>query len=120
MPEEPIPEISEEPEKKKVTIETLAESLADLRYSVSAFQESIEAYLLAVEETWREVKSWFASIEARLASMEVRVSSLPLDGEYPLDELDKMLEDLNAVGDDLTKMRQRFRSFTQGYQDRVN
>jgi hypothetical protein len=65
--------MSEEPQEKKVTIETLTQSLADLRYKVSGFQESIESYLLAVEETWREIKSRLVSIEAprRIGSQAV-------------------------------------------------
>ena len=118
MSEEPAEK--EQPEKEKVTLEVLMESLANLRYSVSQFQESIEEYLEAVEETWREVKSWLASIEARLAGMEVSLSSMQPDAEWQPEQIDQMLVDLNAVGADLGKMRQRFRSFAHGTMERIN
>lgn len=114
------PEKIEEPEKEKVTLETLKESLSNLRYSVSQFQDSIEEYLGAIEETWREVKSWLASIEARLAGMEVSLSAMSPDAEWQAEQIDQMLVDLNAVGADLAKMRQRFRSFAHGTLERVN
>jgi hypothetical protein len=31
-----------------------------------------------------------------------------------------MLRDLREIGGGIARMRQRFRSFTQGYRDRVN
>lgn len=109
-----------QPEKEKITLEMLMQSLGDLRYSVSQFQDSIEEYLAAIEETWREVKSWLASIEARLAGMEVSLSSMAPDADWQPEQIDQMLVDLNAVGADLAKMRQRFRSFTRGTLERVN
>ncbi len=113
-------EEKKEPEKEPLTVETLKGSLADLRYAVSRFQDSIQEYLEAIEETWREVKSWLASIEARLAGMEVSLSSMPPDAEWQPGQIEQMLEDLNLVGADLAKMRQRFRSFAQGTLERIN
>ena len=114
------PEQKAEPGKEPATVEAIKESLADLRYAVSQFQESIEEYLTAVEDTWREVKSWLASIEARLAGMEVSLSSMPPDAEWQPEQVDQMLADLQVVGADLAKMRQRFRAFAHGTMERVN
>ena len=112
--------MSEEPEKPPVDIEELKESLADLRYSVSEFQDSIGEYLVAVEELWSEVKSHLASVEARLAALEVQLSSISSDEEWTREKLDQMLLDLREIGAGIARMRQRFRSFTQGYRERVN
>lgn len=112
--------MSDELEKKKVTVETLKEGLANLRYRVSDFQDSIGEYLAAVDELWREAKSHLASIEARLAGMEVHLSSMPFDPEWQLDKLDEMLKDLEEVGQDLDKMRRRFNAFAQGTLERIN
>ena len=112
--------MSQEPEKKPVDIEELKESLADLRFSVSEFQESIGEYLVAVEELWSEVKSHLASVEARLAGLEVHLSGMPGDAEWQPEKLDQMLQDLREIGGGIARMRQRFRSFTQGYRERVN
>ena len=112
--------MSEEPEKKTVSIEALKESLADLRFSVSEFQDGIGEYLVAVEELWSEVKSHLASVEARLAGLEVQLCAMPGDGEWQPEKLDQMLKDLSEIGEGITRMRQRFRSFTQGYRERVN
>ncbi|HKA19194.1 MAG TPA: hypothetical protein VKN18_12975 [Blastocatellia bacterium] len=105
---------------KKITVETLKESLADLRIRVSEFQDSIGEYLEAVEELWGEVKSHLASVEARLADLEVQLSTMPADSEWQLERLDQMLQDLNEIGEGIGRMRQRFRLFTQGHQQRVN
>jgi septal ring factor EnvC (AmiA/AmiB activator) len=112
--------MQEEPEKKKVSIEVLKESLANLRYKVAGFQDSIEAYLNAIDETWRDVKSRLASVEARLAAMEVRLSAMPPEPEWQVEELNGMLKDLDAVGVEIEKMRQRFFSFAEGTLERVN
>jgi len=112
--------MSEESEKKTITVETLKESLADLRFRVSEFQDGIGEYLVAVEELWSEVKSHLASVEARLAGLEVQLSTMPPDAEWQLEKLDQMLQDLNEIGEGIARMRQRFRSFTRGYKERVN
>ena len=109
-----------EQEKSPVTVEELKESLADLRFSVSEFQDSIGEYLVAVEELWSEVKSHLASVEARLAGLEVQLSGLSSDEEWQPEKLSQMLRDLKEIGGGIARMRQRFRSFTQGYRDRVN
>ena len=111
--------MSEEQEKKPVTIDELKESLADLRFSVSEFQDSIGEYLVAVEELWSEVKSHLASVEARLAGLEVQLSGLSNE-EWQPEKLSQMLRDLREIGSGIARMRQRFRSFTQGYRERVN
>jgi uncharacterized coiled-coil protein SlyX len=111
--------MSEGQEKNPVTIEELRESLADLRFSVSEFQDSIGEYLVAVEELWSEVKSHLASVEARLAGLEVQLSGLR-DEQWQPEKLSQMLQDLREIGGGIARMRQRFRSFTQGYRDRVN
>jgi chromosome segregation ATPase len=119
--EESVTIMSEEPEKKPVDIEGLKESLADLRFSVSEFQDSIGEYLVAVEELWSEVKSHLASVEARLAGLEVQLSNMSGDAEdWQPEKLDQMLSDLREIGGGIARMRQRFRSFTQGYRDRIN
>lgn len=108
---------------KSITLETISQALADLRYSVSEFQEIIEEYLTSVETLWREAKSHLASIEARLAGMEVQLSrtaSEHEDQEWHRDGLVQMLTDLNEVARELGKMRQRFHSFTRGTLDRIN
>jgi uncharacterized protein YoxC len=112
--------MSEGPEKKPVDIEELKESLANLRFSVSEFQDSIGEYLEAVEELWSEVKSHLASVEARLAGLEVQLSAMPGDAEWKVEKLDQMLQDLREIGEGISRMRQRFRSFTQGYKERIN
>lgn len=112
--------MSEQPGKKRITVETLKESLADLRMRVSEFQDSIGEYLEAVEDLWGEVKSHLASVEARLADLEVQLSNMPADSEWQLEKLDHMLQDLNEIGDGIGRMRQRFRLFTQGHQQRIN
>jgi uncharacterized protein YoxC len=112
--------MSEEPENISVTVEELKESLADLRFSVSEFQDSIGEYLVAVEELWSEVKSHLASVEARLAGLEVQLSAIPGDAEWKVEKLDQMLQDLKEIGQGIARMRQRFRSFTQGYKERIN
>jgi hypothetical protein len=112
--------MSEQPGKKKITVETLKESLADLRMRVSEFQDSIGEYLEAVEDLWGEVKSHLASVEARLADLEVQLSNMPAGSEWQLEKLDHMLQDLNEIGEGIGRMRQRFRLFTQGHQQRVN
>jgi len=106
-----------------VTLEMISQALADLRFSVSEFQDIIEQYLTAVEELWREAKSHLASIEARLAVMEVQFSMTPADagnGQWGPENINTILKDLNEVGRELTKMRQRFHSFTRGTLDRIN
>lgn len=110
----------EEPENISVTVEELKESLGDLRFSVSEFQESIGEYLVAVEELWSEVKSHLASVEARLAGLEVQLSAIPEETEWKAEQLGQMLADLKEIGQGISRMRQRFRSFTQGYRERVN
>lgn len=110
----------DEGDQLKASIDAVMQSLGNLRYSVSEFQDSIEDYLVSVEETWREVKSHLASVEARLASMEVRLSSLAVDGEVQLEELNAMRNDIAAIGKELMKMRQRFRSFAEGTLERIN
>lgn len=112
--------MSEEPEKSPVTVEELKESLGDLRFSVSEFQDSIGEYLVAVEELWSEVKSHLASVEARLAGLEVQLSAMPGEEEWKVENLSQMLQDLREIGEGIGRMRQRFRSFTQGYRERVN
>jgi hypothetical protein len=112
--------MSEDAEKGKVSIETLKDSFASLRYRVSDFQDGIEAYLKAVDELWREAKSHLASIEARLAGMEVQLSAIPFDEHWPIDKLDEMLKDLDDVAQDLEKMRRRFNAFARGTLERVN
>jgi chromosome segregation ATPase len=113
--------MSEQPEKVRVvTVETLKESLGDLRLRVSEFQESIGDYLEAVEELWAEVKSHLAAVEARLADLEVQLSSMPPESEWQAGKLDQMLQDLNQIGEGIASMRQRFRMFTQGHKERVN
>ena len=112
--------MSEDREKVRVTVETLKESLADLRFRVSEFQDGIGEYLVAVEELWAEVKSHLASVEARLASLEVQLSAMPDDPEWKVEKLDQMLKDLNEIGEGIGRMRQRFRAFTQGYKERIN
>lgn len=112
--------MSEEQPKKAVTIAELKESLADLRFSVSEFQDSIGEYLVAVEELWSEVKSHLASVEARLAGLEIQLSGLSGDEELQPEKLSQMLQDLREIGAGIARMRQRFRSFTQGYRERVN
>ena len=105
---------------KIVTLDTIKQALADLRYSVSDFQEIIGEYLTAVDELWREAKSHLASIEARLAGMEVQLSMTTFDQEWQPDRFVAMLKDLKEVGQELTRMRQRFHSFTRGTLDRIN
>src|SRR5215471_9448586 len=112
--------MSEQTGQKKITVQTLKESLGDLRIRVSEFQESIGEYLEAVEELWGEVKSHLVSVEARLADLEVQLSTMPADTEWQLEKLDLMLQDLNEIGEGIGRMRQRFRLFTQGHQQRVN
>jgi chromosome segregation ATPase len=112
--------MSEEVDKRKISLETLKQSFAELRYRVSDFQDGIESYLKAVDELWREAKSHLASIEARLAGMEVQLSAMPFDEEWPIEQLDEMLKDLEEVGRDLDKMRRRFNAFAQGTLERVN
>ena len=112
--------MSEEQEKNPISVEELKESLADLRFSVSEFQESIGEYLVAVEELWSEVKSHLASVEARLAGLEVQLSAIPEDAEWKPEKINQMLGDLREIGEGIARMRQRFRSFTQGYRERVN
>jgi hypothetical protein len=112
--------MSEQPAATPITIDELKESLADLRFCVSEFQESIGEYLVAVEELWSEVKSHLASVEARLAGLEVQLSGLPDDSEWQPEKLTQMLQDLRGIGAGIARMRQRFRSFTQGYRERVN
>jgi len=112
--------MSEEAEQRKITLETLKESFADLRYRVSDFQDGIETYLKAVDDLWREAKSHLALIEARLAAMEVQLSAIPFDQAWPVDKLDDMLKDLDEVGQDLDKMRRRFNQFARGTMERVN
>ncbi|HSE38502.1 MAG TPA: hypothetical protein VLG74_14450 [Blastocatellia bacterium] len=112
--------MSEEQQKKAVTIGELKESLADLRFSVSEFQDSIGEYLVAVEELWSEVKSHLASVEARLAGLEIQLSGLSGDEELQPEKLSQMLQDLREIGGGIARMRQRFRSFTQGYRERVH
>lgn len=112
--------MSEQAEKKEVTVETLKESLANLRYIVSEFQESIGSYLSAVEELWSEVKSNLASVEARLVGLEVQLSAIPIDAEWQPEKITQMLQDLSDIGEEIIKMRRRFRTFTQGYQERIN
>jgi len=107
----------------RVTVETISQALADLRFSVSEFQDIIEQYLTAVEELWREAKSHLASIEARLAGMEVQFSMNSADAgveQWGPENIKIVLKDLNEVGLELTKMRQRFHSFTRGTLDRIN
>jgi hypothetical protein len=106
-----------------VTVETISQALADLRFSVSEFQDIIEQYLTAVEELWREAKSHLASIEARLAGMEVQFSMSAADtanSEWGPENITTILKDLNEVDRELAKMRQRFHSFTRGTLDRIN
>jgi hypothetical protein len=105
---------------KNITLDTIRQALADLRYSVSDFQEIIGEYLTAVDELWREAKSHLASIEARLAGMEVQLSMTTFDQEWEPESLLAMLKDLKEVGQELTRMRQRFHSFTRGTLDRIN
>jgi uncharacterized protein YoxC len=112
--------MSDESEEKRLSVEAVMQSMADLRFSVSQFQNSIEDFLVSVEETWREVKSSLASIEARLAGMEVRVSTLPIDAEINLEEMNAMRDDLAAIGKEVAKMRQRFHSFAEATLVRVN
>ena len=112
--------MSEEIQNRQITLETLKQSLSDLRYGVSEFQDRIGDYLAAVDELWREAKSHLASIEARLAGMEVHLSSIPLDAEWPPEKIAEMLKDLDEVGQELDKMRRRFNSFAQGTLQRVN
>lgn len=112
--------MSEDQEKVKITVETLKESLADLRFRVSEFQDGIGEYLVAVEELWSEVKSHLASVEARLAALEVQLSALPGEAEWKIEKLDRMLQDLNEIGEGIARMRQRFSAFTQGYKERIN
>lgn len=112
--------MSEEPENISVTVEELKESLSNLRFSVSEFQDSIGEYLVAVEELWSEVKSHLASVEARLAGLEVQLSAIPGDAEWTVEKLGQMLQDLKEIGEGISRMRQRFRSFTQGYRERIN
>jgi len=49
--------MSEDVEKKKVSLDTIKDSLANLKYKVSEFQERIEEYLSSVDELWRDAKS---------------------------------------------------------------
>jgi len=112
--------VSEENEIKPIDIDELKQSLADLRFSVSEFQESIGEYLVAVEELWSEVKSHLASVEARLAGLEVQLSGMSGGPEWQPEKLSEMLQDLKEIGGGIARMRQRFRSFTQGYRDRIN
>jgi CRISPR/Cas system CSM-associated protein Csm2 small subunit len=112
--------MSEELEKKSVTLQALKESFADLRYRVSDFQDGIEGYLKAVDDLWREAKSHLASIEARLAGMEVQLSTIPVDQTLSIEKLEEMLKDLDEVGQDLDKMRRRFNAFARGTMERVN
>jgi uncharacterized protein YoxC len=107
-------------EEKRMSVEAVMQSMADLRFSVSQFQNSIEDFLVSVEETWREVKSSLASIEARLAGMEVRVSTLPIDAEINVEEMNAMNEDLAAISTEVSRMRQRFQTFAQATLVRVN
>lgn len=105
---------------KNVTLDTIRQALADLRYSVSDFQEIIGEYLTAVDELWREAKSHLASIEARLAGMEVQLSMTTLDEEWQPDRLVAMLKDLSEAGRELVRMRQRFQAFARGTMERIN
>ena len=111
--------MSEEP-KKKVTVETVANTLATLRLRVSEFQEMIEEYIVSLEEMSRSVKSRFASMEARIASLEVQLSTLAPSPDWEAKELEHMLSELEGIGEDLTFMRQTWNSLTQGLQQRVN
>lgn len=112
--------MSEDPKKEPVSIEALKESLADLRFSVSEFQDGIGEYLVAVEELWSEVKSHLASVEARLAGLEVQLCAMPDEAEWQPEKITQMLSDLREIGEGISRMRQRFRAFTQGYRDRIN
>jgi uncharacterized protein YoxC len=56
----------------------------------------------------------------RLAGLEAKLSAISPDAEWQAEQLDQMLEDLNGVGEELAKMWQRFRAFTQGTAERVN
>ena len=112
--------MSEEPEKKKVTVETVANTLATLRLRVSEFQERIEEFIVSLEEMSRGIKSRFASMEARLASLEVQLSSLAPSQDWEGKELDHMLSELEEIGEDLTFMRQTWNSLTQALPQRVN
>jgi hypothetical protein len=108
---------------KDLTLDTISQALADLRFSVSEFQEIIEEYLTSVETLWREAKSHLASIEARLAGMEVQLSMIaadPGDQDWRPDGVAQMLTELNEVVRELGRMRQRFHSFTRGTLDRIN
>jgi hypothetical protein len=69
---------------------------------------------------WSEVKSHLASVEARLAGLEVQLSGMSGDEEWQPEKLSQMLHDLRDIGAGIARMRQRFRSFTQGYRERVN
>jgi len=120
LPDERDQTVSDEQEPKPIDIDELKESLADLRFSVSEFQDSIGEYLVAVEDLWSEVKSHLASVEARLAGLEVQLSAMPGDAGWKPEKLRQMMQDLKEIGGGIAKMRQRFRSFTQGYRDRVN
>jgi len=42
------------------------------------------------------------------------------DAEWKVEKLDQMLQDLREIGEGISRMRQRFRSFTQGYKERIN
>lgn len=111
--------MSDEP-KKKVTIETLTRTLATLRLRVSEFQENIEAFIESLEEMSRSIKSRFASIEARLAGLEVQLSTLGPSPDWEAMEFEGMLSELDAIGEDLTVMRQTWNTLTSGLQQRVN
>jgi chromosome segregation ATPase len=112
-----MPELTED---ERAKVETLKQSLGDLRYRVSKFQDNIESYLNAVDEIWRDVKSRLSIVEARLAGMEARISAIPANVEWRIEDLDEMLKDLGDVGDEIDKMRQRFFSFAEGTLERVN
>ena len=111
--------MAEEP-KKKITIETLTDTLATLRLRVAEFQENIEAFIVSLEEMSRSIKSRFASIEARLASLEVQFSTLRPSPDWEEKEIERMLSELDGIGEDLTMMRQTWNTLTQGLQQRVN
>ena len=112
--------MSEEPEKKTVTAETVINVLSRLRLRVSDFQENIETFLVSLEEISRSVKSRFASIEARLASLEVQLSMLGPSPDWEAKELEEMLNELESIGEDLTMMLQTWNSLTDGLRQRVN
>ena len=112
--------MSEEPEKKKVTVEAVTNMLGRLRLRVSEFQDNIESLIVSLEEMSRSVKSRFASIEARLASLEVQLSMLSHSPDWEAKEFEHMLSELEGIDNDLTVMRQTWNTLTQGLQQRVN